>query len=57
MKLLTVAQAAEELGVKRTKFFELVRREGLPIVRLGSRSVRVRPKDLQQWIEQRVEKR
>ena len=54
--LLTIDQAANVLGIKRTKFLELVNLEGLPVVRLGHRSVRVRPIDLHQWVATRVQK-
>lgn len=50
--LLTMAQVAKKLNLGRTKVYELVATEGLPVVRFG-RAVRVSVTSLQQWIEQR----
>ena len=50
--LLTIPQVMKSLGLGRTKVYELINREGLPIVRFG-RAIRVSPISLQQWIEQR----
>jgi excisionase family DNA binding protein len=36
----------------RTKVYELIATEGLPIVRFG-RAVRVSPTSLQQWLQRR----
>jgi excisionase family DNA binding protein len=38
--------------LSRTKVYELIATEGLPVVRFG-RAVRVSLKSLQQWVEQR----
>ena len=54
--LLTIDQACLVLGIKRTKFLKLVNEEGLPVVRLGYHSVRVRPIDLHTWVAARVGK-
>ena len=50
--LLTVAQVAETLNIGKTKVYELIRQEGLPIVRIGS-VIRVSAASLAQWIAQR----
>ena len=50
--LLSVPDVAKRLGVGRTKVYELIATEGLPVVRFG-RAVRVSVASLQQWIEQR----
>jgi excisionase family DNA binding protein len=50
--LLTIPDVARRLGLGRTKVYELIAREGLPVVRFG-RAVRVSVTSLQQWIEQR----
>lgn len=50
--LLSVPEVAKTLGLGRTKVYELIAREGLPVVRFG-RAVRVSMVSLQQWIEQR----
>jgi len=50
--LLSVPEVAKSLGLGRTKVYELIATEGLPVVRFG-RAVRVPIISLQQWIEQR----
>ena len=50
--LLTVAQVSEVLGLGRTKVYELIACERLPVIRFG-RAVRISRDSLQQWIEQR----
>jgi excisionase family DNA binding protein len=50
--VLTVAQVAKELGLSRTKVYQLIYREGLPYVRFGT-ALRVRYAALQQWLEKR----
>jgi excisionase family DNA binding protein len=50
--LLSVPEVAKTLGLGRTKVYELIAREGLPVVRFG-RAVRVSVVSLQQWVEQR----
>ncbi|WP_165423250.1 excisionase family DNA-binding protein [Ktedonosporobacter rubrisoli] len=48
--LLTVKQAMGELQVGRSKFYRLVKYEGLPLIRSG-RWVRVSRDALKCWIE------
>ena len=50
--LLNVPQVAKLLGLSRTKVYELIATEGLPVVRFG-RAVRVSFTALQQWLDQR----
>jgi len=50
--LLSVPEVAKALGLGRTKIYELIACEGLPVVRFG-RAVRVSAASLQRWIEQR----
>lgn len=50
--LLNVSQVSVKLGLGRTKVYELIKQEGLPVVRFG-RAVRVSAVSLQQWIERR----
>ncbi len=50
--LLTVAQVATALHLGRTKVYELIWKEGLPVIRFG-RSVRISPQALRTWLEQR----
>ena len=50
--LLSVPEVARLLGLGRTKVYELIATEGLPVVRFG-RAVRVSVASLQQWVERR----
>ena len=50
--LLSVPEVARSLGLGRTKVYELIATEGLPVVRFG-RAVRVSVASLQQWVERR----
>jgi excisionase family DNA binding protein len=50
--LLSIPDVAATLGLGRTKVYELIAKEGLPVVRFG-RSVRVSATSLQKWVEQR----
>jgi excisionase family DNA binding protein len=53
--LLTVSQAAKMLSLGRTKVYELIATEGLPVVHFG-RAKRVSMASLQRWIESREQK-
>ncbi len=48
-RLLTVAQVAEVLSVRKSHAYELIRRNEIPAIRLG-RYVRVRLSDLRRWV-------
>lgn len=50
--LLTVAQVATALHLGRTKVYELIWKEGLPVIHFG-RAVRISPQALRTWLEQR----
>lgn len=50
--LLSIPEVAKSLRLGRTKVYELIASEGLPVVRFG-RAVRVSVTSLQQWIERR----
>jgi excisionase family DNA binding protein len=52
--LLTASQIAERLQVSLSFVYELIQRGELKSVHMG-RAVRVRPEDLHQFIEQRVQ--
>ena len=54
-RLLTVRETAALLSVRPPHVYELVRRGTFPVVRVG-RFIRVRPGDLQGWIEDQREK-
>jgi excisionase family DNA binding protein len=53
--LLTVSQAAKMLSLGRTKVYELIATEGLPVVHFG-RAKRVSIASLQRWIDSREQK-
>jgi len=50
--LLTISQVAKSMNLGRTKVYELIATEGLPIVRFGG-AVCVSPTSLQLWLERR----
>ena len=50
--LLNVPQVAKLLSLSRTKVYELIATEGLPVLKFG-RAVRVSFKALQQWLDRR----
>jgi excisionase family DNA binding protein len=50
--LLSIPEVARILSIGRTKVYDLIKREGLPVVRLGD-ATRVSVASLQRWIEQR----
>ena len=50
--LLTIPQVAAMLGLGRTKVYDLIEREGLPSIKLGT-ARRVPVKALHAWLDQR----
>lgn len=50
--LLTIPQVMARLKLGRTKVYDLIAREGLPVIRFG-RAIRVSDASLQRWLEQR----
>ena len=50
--LLTIPQVAQALNLGRTKVYELIWKEHLPVQRFG-RAVRVSKEDLRRWLEER----
>jgi excisionase family DNA binding protein len=53
--LWTIPQVAKALNLGRTKVYELIWKENLPVQKFG-RAVRVSREDLQRWLEARREK-
>ena len=53
--LLRPAEAADAIGVSRTKAYELIAKGEIPSVRLGG-VVRVPVAALKQWIDRQVER-
>lgn len=49
--LLRVREAAEILGLGRSTLFEVIAAGELPVVRIGRRGLRIRPTDLESWID------
>jgi len=52
--LLTITQAMEVLSLGKTKIYDLIEHEGLPVMHIG-KAVRFPYKALEQWIEQRMQ--
>ncbi len=52
--LLTVEEAARQLGIGRTFAWQLVRKGELPVIRLG-RCVRVPRRALEAWIARQIQ--
>lgn len=50
--LMTAAEAARLLHVPRSTLYELVRSQGLPHVRIGSRGLRFTRSDLARWVRE-----
>jgi excisionase family DNA binding protein len=53
-RLLTVPEAANRLGVSRSKGWQLAQQGEIPVVRIG-RSVRVPADALDAWIKERTQ--
>ncbi len=53
VEMWTLPRVAKALKLSRTKLYELIWREHLPIHKFG-RAVRVSPGELQRWLEKRV---
>jgi len=51
-QLWTIAQVSKALNLGRTKIYELIWKEQLPVQRFG-RAVRVSPVALQRWLAER----
>jgi excisionase family DNA binding protein len=47
---LTVPETAVELGIPRTRTYELIQRGELPAVRIGERSIRVNRRELEKFL-------
>lgn len=50
--LLRIPEAAAALGVCRATVYRLIDTQGLPVVRLGRRAVRVSAVALEEWVQQ-----
>ncbi len=50
--LITIPEVAKRLNLGKTKVYELIWKENLPVQKFG-RAVRVSPTELQQWLEER----
>jgi excisionase family DNA binding protein len=50
--LLRVPEAAERLGIGRTKMYEMIASGELPAIHIG-RAVRISASALQKWVEER----
>lgn len=50
--LLRIPEAAEQLGIGRTKIYEMISKGELPAIRIG-RAVRISASALRKWVEER----
>ncbi len=50
--LLRIPEAAEQLGIGRTKMYEMISKGELPTIRIG-RAVRISTSALRKWVEER----
>lgn len=53
-QLLTIAQVADLLCVHRTTVYDFIKKDHLPVMKLGTRSTRVDSIKLQQWMNERT---
>jgi excisionase family DNA binding protein len=53
-QLLTIRQVADLLCIHRTTVYDFIKKDGLPVLKLGSRSTRVDSIKLQEWMNERV---
>ena len=51
--LLNIPEVAVSLRVCRATVYRLIEKQGLPVVRLGRRAVRVSATALEQWVRER----
>ena len=53
--LLSIDQAAELLNIKRSTLYLWVKERKFPVVRMGSRLLRIHPDDVAAWIKKNTE--
>lgn len=53
--LLTIEDVCDILSVKRSKLYTLIKNDGLPTVRIGTKSLRIPSKGLREWLEGRTD--
>lgn len=52
---LTVPEAAQVIGISRAKAYQLVRSEGFPTIKIGSKLL-VSAKGLERWLDEQAQK-
>ncbi len=50
-KLLTVADVAELLQIKKTTVYKLVYEKRIPVLKISSKMLRFRKQDIDEWIQ------
>ena len=55
-KVYSAAEAADVLGISRSRVYELARSEGFPAFNIGKRVV-ISVKGLEHWIDQQLEEK
>lgn len=53
-RIFKVREIAKQYQMSPSQVYTLIRKEGLPAIRLGKRGIRVREKDLLTWMESRT---
>ena len=54
--LMKAGQVAERLGTSKSFVYTLVRRGDIPVVRMGEKAVRIRSDDLEQFINDSLDR-
>lgn len=52
---LSIPEAAEVIGISKTKMYELARTKGFPTIQVGKR-ILVSAKGLERWVEEQANK-
>ncbi len=53
-RLLKVSDACEMCNLGKTKFYELIKRGDIQVVRLGERSIRIHPEEIKRLLRQGI---
>jgi len=52
VRLVSARQAAEMLGIRLARLYELTRQKKIPFIRFGKKQLRYDPEMLKEWVEQ-----
>ena len=51
---MTVPEAAQYLGIGKTRMWQLVWSNAVPVLRLGDKTVRIPRRELDEWVRSRT---